>query len=445
MKTSIKFINHASVIIGNNNTSILSDPWYEGDAFHKGWNLLHETKSHDIEEFLNGITHIWISHEHPDHFSISFFKKFANKLKKNSVKILFQKTKDKRVYNFLIAQGLEVQELDFNKKYNLSENFFISCIKDGFYDSGLFIESYGEKILNLNDCEVTTSKRIREVMSICGEVDVLLTQFSFAAWKGGKKNKIWRNEAAKEKIKTISLQIEMFKPKFVIPFASFVYFSNEDNFYLNEAVNRPDHVKKYLKEYASKLVIMSPNDILGGINQSLNEDKALEFWQKKYDETKSIKLNQYSKIDIKSLQISFDEYCERIKKRNNIFLIKIIRVLSPISAFKPVVIGITDLGFNIKFDYVNKIFLKTYEPAMISMKSESLNFIFKNSFGFDTLTVNACFEEIKKGDFIQATKTLAIENLNNLGIKIEMKTLINFSIIKLFLSRLYRVAKKLEV
>ena len=81
---------------------------------------------------------------------------------------------------------------------------------------------------------------------------------------------------------------------------------------------------------------------------------------------------------------------------------------------------------------------------MLSMKSESLNFIFKNSFGFDTLTVNGCFEEVQKGGFIKAAKTLAIENLNNLGIKIELKTLFNLSIIKLFLTRLYRVSKKLD-
>ena len=83
MKTSIKFINHASVIVSDNSISVLSDPWYEGDAFHKGWNLLHETKTNDVEVILNEITHIWISHEHPDHFSISFFKKFSSKLKKN--------------------------------------------------------------------------------------------------------------------------------------------------------------------------------------------------------------------------------------------------------------------------------------------------------------------------------------------------------------------------
>ena len=97
-----------------------------------------------------------------------------------------------------------------------------------------------------------------------------------------------------------------------------------------------------------------------------------------------------------------------------------------------------------KFDYVDKKFNETRDKAMLSMKSESLDFLFKNSFGFDTLTVNGCFEEEKKNGFVDATKTLAIENLNNLGIKIEFKTLFNFSVIKLFLTKLYRVAKKLD-
>lgn len=88
-------------------------------------------------------------------------------------------------------------------------------------------------------------------------------------------------------------------------------------------------------------------------------------------------------------------------------------------------------------------FLKHKQPLLF-MHSESLYFIFKNSFGFDTLTVNGCFEEAPKG-FVAATKTLAIENnLNNLGIYINVATIFNFSIIKLFLKRLYRVAKKLE-
>jgi hypothetical protein len=70
--------------------------------------------------------------------------------------------------------------------------------------------------------------------------------------------------------------------------------------------------------------------------------------------------------------------------------------------------------------------------------------LFSNSFGFDTLTVNACFEEGRAGGFVAATKSLAIENLNNLGILVTSALIFNFSIIKLFISRLYRVAKKIK-
>ena len=207
MKTQIKFINHASVIVSNGYTSVLSDPWFNGNAFHKGWNLLHETNNEEVEKILDQITHIWISHEHPDHFSILFFKSFAQKLKSRSIKILFQETKDKRVCNFLSSLGLEVQELKCSERTNLSKDYNITCIKDGFYDSLLLIETNHEKILNLNDCEITTPKRADEIFAITKNVDVLLTQFSFAACKGGKNNKRWREDAADEKIKTIDRQI----------------------------------------------------------------------------------------------------------------------------------------------------------------------------------------------------------------------------------------------
>ena len=442
MKTSIQFINHASVIVSDKKTSVLSDPWYTGDAFHKGWNLVHETERQDIEKVLNNVTHIWISHEHPDHFSISFFKTFGQKIKNLSITILFQKTQDKRVYKFLTAQGLNVQELDFNREFAITNDYKVTCIKDGFYDSGLLIESHGEKILNLNDCEVTSPNRAEEVFSITGVIDVLLTQFSFAAWKGGKENKRWRDEAASEKINTMKLQIERFEPQIVIPFASFVYFSNNKNFYLNDAANKPQELMKKLGKYAEKLVIMAPFDVIGGGKKLSSNDSSIKFWEEKYQNIKPI--NDYQSVELLQLKENFAQYCQRIQKNNNMKLVKLLRTIIPISAFKPCIVYLSDLEKSIKFDYVSSSFQETTEIALLSMHSESLNFMFKNSFGFDTLTVNGCFEEVTKNGFVRATKTLAIENLNNLGIKIEMKTLFNFSIIKLFLTRLYRVARKLD-
>jgi len=444
MKTSIEFINHASVIIKKDKISILSDPWFEGDAFHKGWNLLHETKELEIKEILNKVTHIWISHEHPDHFSVLFFKKFKSDIIRNSIEIFFQKTKDKRVFNFLKNQEFNCRELEINNEFKLSNNFSITCLKDGFYDSALLVNAEGEKILNLNDCEINSQKRINEIKEKTGQVDVLLTQFSFAAWKGGKKNIKWRKEAAKEKIETIKLQIKNFRPNYTIPFASFIYFSNFENSYLNDSINRPKDLLNELKDTSSNLTIMKPHDVLGGKEQNISNVEAINFWEHKYNNINKKKLNYFEQISFEKISDNFKLYCQRIEKNNNIWFMEIIRFLSPISVFKPVIVELSDLKINIEFDYLKKKIFKSNKNPQIIMKSESLDFLFKNNFGFDTLTVNGCFEEKVSGGFVYSTKSLAVENLNNLGINITPKIFFNYTIIKLFLERLSKVSKKIK-
>ena len=123
---------------------------------------------------------------------------------------------------------------------------------------------------------------------------------------------------------------------------------------------------------------------------------------------------------------------------------RLFRFFSPISVFQPVVVEVTDLNCSYNIDYINRKINKSNKACMLKMNSEVLLFLFKNSFGFDTMTVNGCFEEGTNGGFVRATKSFSIENLNNLGLYFNLKLLINFRIIKLFLTRLYRVARKLE-
>ena len=63
------------------------------------------------------------------------------------------------------------------------------------------------------------------------------------------------------------------------------------------------------------------------------------------------------------------------------------------------------------------------------MYSRSLNLIFIQDFGFDTLTVNGCFEERKKNAFAKISKCFAIGNLNNLGIRLNYLIIFNISAI----------------
>ena len=111
--------------------------------------------------------------------------------------------------------------------------------------------------------------------------------------------------------------------------------------------------------------------------------------------------------------------------------------------FQPIVIRLKDLGIDIKIDLVNDIFEEVHDQPEIEMNSRSLYLIFKQDFGFDTLTVNGCFEEIKKNSFTKISKIFAIGNLNNLGIKLNYKIIFNTSIIILFLKKLIYIKKKI--
>ena len=76
----VTFVNHASVIFSHKDIRLITDPWIFGSAFNNGWILLSESKF-KIEDFEN-ITHIWFSHEHPDHFHTAVLNKIPEDLRK---------------------------------------------------------------------------------------------------------------------------------------------------------------------------------------------------------------------------------------------------------------------------------------------------------------------------------------------------------------------------
>ena len=444
-KTKVHFINHASILIEHNDISLLSDPWYQGDVFHKGWNLIHELQDEEIDRLLDKVSHIWISHEHPDHFSILFFKKFGQKIKSNKIKLLFQAVSDKRVEDFLVKSGYDLQILTYDLWTKLSDDFDILCFKDGFYDSGLAVKTSDKTILNLNDCEINNEKKLSKLVSKIGKCDILATQFSYAAWKGGVENSSWRRLAAKEKIETMKLQSLYFEPKMVIPFASYIYFSNYANFYLNDASNNPNDVIEAFKKEDTTINVMKPFESFENLEAEVDNKESIEFWDYAYNSIDKRKLNSFDTVSFKELEESFNLYTDRIFKRNSRWFMQLVKYLSPLSAFKPVVINIYDLEITVNLDLFSNNLKQTSSNPDISMSSESLKFLLKNTFGFDTLTVNGCFEESSVSGFSRAARTLAIENLNNMGFQFRPQIIFNFDIIVMFISRLWAVSKKINL
>ncbi len=443
MNSSIKLINHASVKFEFNEIKILTDPWYKGSVFHKSWKLIYQQTEDEILDLIKDITYIYISHEHPDHFSPSFFldKKVKNILLKSKVKILFQHTKDKRVLKFLKKNGYEVIEIHNNKYFNLTDKIRIKVTKFGYIDSSLIIETPNNKILNLNDCPLNKNEDIEAFKKKHGEFDILLSQFSYAAWKGGKENSKYRQIAAKEKINTLINQYKILNCKYLIPFASFVYFSNTLNNYMNDHINTPNKLYNDLKDKVN-IIILSPNE-----HQNLDKleqnTSSIDFWNQQYKQIKNLPIEKYNNsVDFDILNKEYKIYKEKIYKLNSKAMIYMASKIKFLKFFQPINIFLIDHEKNYEFSLINGFKIREKSVSDIKMHSESLEFIFKNDFGFDTLTVNGCFEASKEG-FVKSTKSFALGSLNSMGLKLNLGLIFDIKLILFFLSLLKRVEKKL--
>jgi len=437
----IEFINHASVKFYTNDAIILTDPWYEGYAFDSGWDLIYTSKEMETRA-LEDVTHIWISHEHPDHFVPAFFKNLSESIK-SKIEILFQETKDQRVAKFLQAQNFRVREIKPGKIHNIGKTE-IQIYPSKFYDSYLWIKDEENSILNINDCPIRDKKSLLKIHKKLGDIDVLLSQFSYAAWKGGRNNRNFRIRAAKEKLDTFALQANTLKAKFVIPFASFVRFCHEENSYLNDSINTIDTVIEREDDYQAKLVVMKPFQkwIIG---EMIENGTSADFWRTQYGLAKSRKLVKSGlSLSLRDLYKSFLSYQKRLFKQNNLLFMKFLRYNPFLRGLEPVKILISDLSVVIEISIIDGFkIVRDRKEAEVEINTSVLDFVFKNDFGFDTMTVNGRFEATHNG-FSKMTKSFSLGSLNALGLSLNLDIIKRLDVIMLLLDSLKTVEQKLK-
>lgn len=318
------FINHASYTIQTAQSVLLVDPWVEGYAFDKGWALLDKSTSNErLLSFLSSLDkkiYLWISHEHSDHFSVSFLLS----LKKAGIeaKFYFQKTTDGRMAEFIRQQGFQIKESNDKLEYidpDLSLVTFPYSGGDSFCLT--LVNNYS--VLNINDCVISNNQ---EALSIVGKylkytdnIDLLLTQFGYANWMGNENSVDVRIESAVDKLRSIKLQTEYFSPRYIVPFASFFYFCHPENFFINDSQNSPRDVSNYFIEekILSELVVLKPFDNFElskstSVKNSTIYAKNIEHW-----ESLMLSSQQHLINDIKYTESDF--FAEYKKYRNKVF------------------------------------------------------------------------------------------------------------------------------
>ncbi len=400
-RNTLTFVNHACFQVRSDSALLLVDPWLEGPVFNNGWSLVDQSTSNaaTVEELNRaGVpVYIWFSHEHPDHFSISFIKKFKEAFH-GIATFLYRHTLDKRVVDFLRRNGLEVKECEEGKPVALGSDMRITVFPYSEGDSWCVIESGGRTILNLNDCVVNSAARCQAVKAkldtVSPRVDLMLTQFGYASWVGNPEELAKHQAAAADKIERIALQIDHLQPALVVPFASFVYFSHPENAYLNEGQNSPRAIADAprLARHASLIRFLQPGSVVDldkdtPASLAGEHERALAHWMTLKEKGHAL-LPAPPVAALDEVEAAFVKYRETLAAS----LHGLPGLLETTGRIVPLVIHLSDLQQTVKCSYRKGLTrLDANAPWHVSMSSGNAIFLFKNEYGFDTTMVNGRF------------------------------------------------------
>jgi UDP-MurNAc hydroxylase len=404
------WVNHASFVVEHGETRILCDPWLEGTAFDHGLALLAPTRF-EASDWAK-VTHVWFSHEHPDHFSPYTLRRVPAEVR-SRITVLFQRTRDRKVATVCRDLGFrDVQELPAGRWMAVAQGLQVLCQPYEGCDSWLAVRADGQTLVNLNDCRVDTPAKARAVRRKVGDrVDVLLTQFSDADWTGKEEPSAIVRARAAEKLDWIGLQVAVLRPHAVIPCASFMWFCHEENQALNARGNRIADAVRFLSDQPTSTVVLYPGDVWDvgaahdnapGITKYLQDgDRALRNGPRVRAPT----------VPLEDLTRQADAFFTRLRRANG----PLTRLFNAWGRHRPARIHVLDLATSFELDDRGLRPIDVAPSACdVLLGSSALSYCFRHPWGGETLTINGRYH-VGEGDPAAFFLPFRLATANNHG------------------------------
>jgi hypothetical protein len=417
---NLEFVCHASVILHSGEVTLLTDPWLTGTCFDSGWGLLSEPVI-DRERFQT-ITHIWISHEHPDHFSPRSLGLIPPEARADII-VLFHQSADRKVATYCQKMGFkDVVELTPGAWLELGHDFTIRCdIWEDSDDSWLLVKAEGKTLMNLNDCQANTTEQLLDLAATAGPVDILLTQYSISGWDGNTEEEQRRLRGAQAMIDRSCEQARILGVEYVVPFASFIWFCHEENVYMNSALRPPRDVASAIDQRTgARAVVLYPGD-LWEVGSEHDSRSALERYDTDLASLPQRELYKSEPVELVELRASARRFADLLLKgRSRLRLAlgsrafnaraqsqrvarhgRVIQLLAAVREVlrfraRPSRIWLSDHHRAVEFDLINGLRAAGFglEECDLEVGSSALHFAFRFLWGGETLQVNGRFREV---------------------------------------------------
>jgi hypothetical protein len=408
--TRLTWVNHAGYLLEHDDVGILVDPWFAGTAFDDGWAPTSEPVAPDFSR----VNYVWLSHEHPDHFSPRSLSSVPAAARA-AITVLFQRSRDQRVAKACRQLGFTVRETD-REDVQLGPSITARIASWTGGDSMLAVRAGDLTILNLNDAVIPDRGAARAAASRLGieRADVLLTQFSYANRVGNPDQPEVRRQEAERKLAALQLHARSFAARWVVPFASHVWFCHGENSYMNDEMVLPSRAVTAAAEVGTP-VMLYPGDTWSVGKAHDAHEAALRYEADIKERLAGPPLVPSSPtVALDELNQVARTFADRLKDRNGRL---VIRGLVSAGVLRPAILEVTDLDQRLAL--TTEGLGEAHDgPADVRLSSEALVFALRHEFGGATLQVNARFTVPAGGNFGRFRRYLMLSNINTRGLTV---------------------------
>jgi len=298
----------------------------------------------------------------------------------------------------------------------VAKDFEVLCRPLDNGDSWLAVRTPEATLLNLNDCIVRTKAQCDAIRGLVGGagVDVLLTQFSYASWAGNPDDGESRRRAAAEKLDRVRVQTASLAPRHVVPFASYVWFCHEENWFQNDGANRVDDAVAAVEAIGVRAVVLYPGETWD-VGAPHDSRASIERYRPHYERVAaSPELVRSPPVEVATLRTQADEFVRRLLRRNGA-LFRLARRRNP---FAPARIRVADHDVVLEFSLERGLVpaSESSRPCDIELSSEALSYCLQHEWGGGTLQVNGRYRVPAGGDVARFHLYFELAEENNRGV-----------------------------
>lgn len=254
----LTFLAHASVLIEANGIKIVTDPWFDGPAYFKGWELNPPPPS-NWKQILGEADYIYISHTHPDHLHPETLRHVA-KNKPFIVPAFESDSVGSALWDlgFTNVSRVKAAERSQFDGYNTKDQFAIYLSGDGRDDSGLWVSDGNESCLLCTDANNLNHGVLPNVTYLCTAFAGGASGYPLCYDNFTMPEKATRAEHQRQAMMDyVSQYIAICQPKYWIPYAGF-YSPHDPEIAKLEHKTGVDEISAFVRRKFPGVEIISP-------------------------------------------------------------------------------------------------------------------------------------------------------------------------------------------